>query len=87
MRKAGRMDDAREFMEGHRAEITSASAAGAYRQAVGRLNTDADRVRNRADLSGAEKRQRLDEIDAKKQELANRFMERFQAISDKTTRP
>jgi hypothetical protein len=85
MRKAGRMDDAREFLESHRAEITSASAAGSYRQAVGRLNTDADRIRNRADLSGAEKRQRLDEIDAKKQELANRFMSRFQAISERTT--
>jgi hypothetical protein len=85
MRKAGRMDDAREFMESHRAEIMSASAAGSYRQAVGRLNTDADRVRNRADLSGAEKRQRLDDIDLRKQELANRFMGRFQAISERTT--
>lgn len=81
--KEGRREAADEYFASHKAEIRASQAAGQYRQAVGRINLDMERVRNRADLTPAQKRERLNELEAAKQERADRFLERYRAIESR----
>jgi hypothetical protein len=83
MRKEGRAEDAKEFFADHRAEIASATAAGQYRQLIGRLNLDMERVRNRQDMTAEQKRKRLDDLEKAKQDAADRFMQRFYQIESR----
>ena len=83
MRKEGRPDDAKDFLESHRAEIASATAAGAYRQLIGRINLDMERVRNRADMTAEQKRERLTSFEKAKQDAADKFSSRFYAVQER----
>lgn len=83
MRKAGRQEEAKEFLADHRAEIASAPAAGQYRQLIGRINLDIERVQNRTDMTAQQKRARLTELEKAKQDAADRFMERFGRIESR----
>lgn len=83
MIKEGRGADAKEYFESHKAEIRSAQAAGHYRQIIGRINTDMERTRNREDLSGDQKRARLDQLEKAKQDTADRFMKHFDEIASR----
>jgi hypothetical protein len=75
MLKEGRREDAIEYRDSHRVALSSASAAGQYQQLVGRINLDVRRTQERNDLSGAEKRDRLDKLDEAKQAAAQRFIQ------------
>lgn len=70
----GRREDAVAYREEHRVELQSASAAGQYRQVVGRINADLRRTQERTDLTAAEKRARIDQLEEAKQKAAQRFM-------------
>jgi hypothetical protein len=56
MLNEGRREDAIAYREKNRVELQSASAAGQYRQLVGRINADLRRTQERTDLTAAEKR-------------------------------
>ena len=86
MRKEGRTEAAKEFMEDHRAEIASATVAGQYRQLIGRINLDMERARNRKDMTPAQLRARLDDLDKAKQDAADKFMQRFYSIESRVGR-
>jgi hypothetical protein len=73
MLNEGRRDDAIAYREKNRVELQSASAAGQYRQLVGRINADLRRTQERTDLTAAEKRVRIDKLDEAKQQAAQRF--------------
>jgi hypothetical protein len=75
MLKEGRREDAIEYRDSHRVALASAAAAGQYQQLVGRINLDVRRTQERNDLSGAEKRDRLDKLDEAKQGAAQRFIQ------------
>ena len=74
MVKEGRRDEALAYRDSHRAELMMAPAAGAYKQVVGRINEDVRRTQERADLSGAEKRVRLDALEKAKQDRADAYI-------------
>jgi hypothetical protein len=80
LRKQGKLDEAKEFMAENKAQIALSSAAGAYREAAGRINTDVERIRSRKDLSGAEKTARIEQLEKAKQDLAARFAGRFERL-------
>jgi hypothetical protein len=61
-----------------------ASAAGQYRQVVGRINTDIRRTQERNDLTPEEKRIRLDALDKAKQERADAFIKLSRKIEERT---
>jgi hypothetical protein len=83
MRKEGRPDDAKEFLDRHRAEIQAAPAAGQYRQIIGRINLDMERLNYRKDLTPAQKAVRREELEKAKQDTADRFIKRFNAIENR----
>lgn len=74
MLNEGRREDAIAYREKNRVELQSASAAGQYRQLVGRINADLRRTQERTDLTAAEKRARIDKLDEAKQQAAQRFV-------------
>jgi hypothetical protein len=87
MRKEGRVEDAKEFLEDNRAEIASASMATNYQLQMGRLRADADRVTNNMPtLSAQEKRARLDKIEEARQVLSDRYRAAFKRVEQATDR-
>jgi hypothetical protein len=71
--KSGRREEAIEYRDKHRVEMALASAAGQYRQVIGRINADVRRTQERNDLTPEEKRLRLDALDKAKQDRAEAF--------------
>jgi hypothetical protein len=59
-----------------------ASAAGQYRQLVGRINADLRRTQERSDLTAAEKRVRIDNLEKAADEAAKRFTQRVRQVQD-----
>ena len=83
MLKEGRKDDAKAFREEHKVDLASAIDAGQYRQLVGRLNADIRRTQNRTDLTGDEKRARLDRLEDAKTKAAKDFLTRYRAREER----
>jgi hypothetical protein len=79
----GRREDALEYRDKNRAELAMATAAGQYRQVVGRINADIRRTQERNDLTPEEKRLRLDALDKAKQDRAEAFRKMQRAIEDR----
>lgn len=71
----GRREEAVAFRAENRVELAMATAAGQYRQLVGRINADLRRTQERSDLTAAEKRQRIDRLEEAKQQAAARFLD------------
>jgi hypothetical protein len=74
MLSEGRREEALEYRDKNRTELAMASAAGQYRQVVGRINADIRRTQERNDLTPEEKRLRLDALDKAKQDRAEAFL-------------
>jgi hypothetical protein len=78
--KSGRREEAIEYRDKHRVELALASAAGQYRQVIGRINADVRRTQERNDLTPEEKRLRLDALDKAKQDRAEAFLKMQRTI-------
>lgn len=83
MLKEGRREEAKTYREENRVELASAIDAGQYRQLVGRLNSDIRRTQNRTDLTGDEKRARIDRLEDAKIKAAKDFLTRYRAREDR----
>jgi hypothetical protein len=73
MIKQGRKEDAKDFLADNRVEIAVAGLANQYKTAMGRLRTDEERIRGMENMSAAEKRVRIDRLDAARQDLSAKF--------------
>jgi hypothetical protein len=73
MLKQGRKEDAKDFLEEHRSEIAVAGLANQYKTAMGRLRTDEERITGMEKMSAAEKRVRIDRLDAARQDISAKF--------------
>ena len=73
MLKQGRREDAKDFLEEHRTEIAVAGLANQYKTAMGRLRADEERITGMEKMSAAEKRARIDRIDAARQDISAKF--------------
>jgi len=83
MLREGRREDAVAYREKNKADLAMASAAGQYRQVVGRINEDIRRTQDRTDLTPQEKRIRLDALDKAKQERADAFIQMSRRIAER----
>jgi hypothetical protein len=83
LKKTGSPEDIREFVVDHRAELSAAPLAKLYQTNMGRLRQQADIIRERANLSPQEKRQRLDQIDEARQQLSNQFGKNMKAVESR----
>jgi hypothetical protein len=79
----GRREEALEYRDKNRAELAMATAAGQYRQVIGRINADVRRTQERNDLTPEEKRLRLDALDKAKQDRADAFRRLQRTIEDR----
>jgi len=82
MRKKGQAQEARDFLEDNRELIASAALARNYQNVMGKLRADADRISSMENMTGAEKRARLDKIDAARQDVADKFEKAMKRIRD-----
>jgi hypothetical protein len=73
MLKQGRKEDAKDFLQEHRTEIAVAALANQYKTAMGRLRTDEERITGMEKMSAAEKRARIDRLDAARQDISAKF--------------
>jgi len=87
IRKEGRAEDAKEFLDDHRVDIAAAGMAANYQTQMGRLRADADRTASMPNLSAQEKRARLDKIEEARQNISQRYrtaLNRIETAVDKT---
>ena len=85
MLREGRREDAVAYREKNKTDLAMASAAGQYRQVVGRINEDIRRTQDRTDLTPQEKRIRLDALDRAKQERADAFISMSRKMAERTS--
>lgn len=83
MLKEGRREEATEYKQENMARLGAATAAGQYRQLVGRINTEIRRVQERSDMTGDAKRARIDTLEDAKLQAARRFMEVVRRLEEK----
>jgi hypothetical protein len=83
MLSEGRREEAVAYRDKNRVELTMASAAGQYRQIIGRINTDIRRTQERDDLTAEEKRLRLDALDKAKQDRADAFIRQSRLVEER----
>ena len=83
MVKEGRREEAKTYREENKVELASAIDAGQYRQLVGRLNSDIRRTQSRTDLTGDEKRARIDRLEDAKLKAAKDFLTRYRAREER----
>jgi hypothetical protein len=85
IQKSGTPEEYREYLASHRTEIALAPMARNFETLMGRIRTQEDVVRKRKDLSGEEKRARLDQLDKVKQDLANKFNAAVRRVESKAS--
>jgi hypothetical protein len=83
MLKEGRREEAAEYKQENMARLGAATAAGQYRQLVGRINTEIRRVQERSDMTGDAKRARIDTLEDAKLQAARRFMEVVRRLEER----
>jgi hypothetical protein len=79
MKREGRIEDAKDLLENHRAELRVAPLALQYQKLMGNFRTMEERVRG-AEMPGEEKRKRIDELEKRKQELTVKFEQRIKEL-------
>ena len=82
LRRKGQVTEAKDFLEDNRELIASAPLARNYQNVMGKLRADADRINSSERMSAAEKRARLDKIDAARQDVADKFERAMKKIRD-----
>jgi hypothetical protein len=85
MKREGRASDARDFIQNHRAELMVAPMALQYQKLMGNFRTMEERIRG-ANMPGDEKRKRIDDIEKRKQDLAQKFEQRIKEIESQSGR-
>ena len=88
MRKQGRAEEAKAYLEDNRVEIAAAGLARNYQTTMGRLRADQERITALPNMSGEEKRARIDKLDAARQDVTDKYtaaLKRVQASVGKTT--
>lgn len=83
MLNEGRREDAVAYRDKKQAQLAMASAAGQYRQVIGRINADVRRTQERNDLTPEEKRLRLDTLDKAKQDRSDAFVRQSRLVEER----
>ena len=79
MKREGRSADAQEFLESNRTELRAAPLALQYQKLMGNLRTIEERIKG-SDIPGDEKRKRIDELQKRRQDLAEKFAQRIKQM-------
>jgi hypothetical protein len=79
MKREGRIADAQDYVKNHRTELRAAPLALQYQKLMGNFRTMEERIRG-ADMPKEEKRKRIDELQKRKQDLAEKFEQRIKQM-------
>jgi len=88
-RKKGKIEDAKDYLSEHRAEIMVAPMAMQYQKLMGALRTQEDLIRN-SNASSDAKEKRIDALNAQRQLQSERYLKairRAEEASGRTTPP
>jgi hypothetical protein len=88
-RKQGKIEDAKDYLREHRAEISVAPIAMQYQKIMGALRTQEEIVRNSSATPDA-KEKRIDELNKQRQLQSERYLKairRAEEASGRTTPP
>ena len=80
MKREGRIADAQEYVQDHRVELRVAPLALQYQKLMGNFRTMEERIRG-STMPGDEKRKRIDDIQKRRQELAEKFENRIKELA------
>jgi hypothetical protein len=80
MKREGRIADAQEYVQDHRIELRVAPLALQYQKLMGNFRTMEERIRG-STMPGDEKRKRIDDIQKRRQELAEKFENRIKELA------
>jgi hypothetical protein len=80
MKREGRIADAQEYLQDHRTELRVAPLALQYQKLMGNFRTMEERIRG-STIPGDEKRKRIDDIQKRRQELAEKFENRIKELT------
>lgn len=79
MKREGRIADAQEYLQDHRTELRAAPLALQYQKLMGNLRTIEERIKG-SNIPGDEKRKRIDELQKRRQDLAEKFAQRIKQM-------
>ena len=79
MKREGRSADAQDFLESNRTELRAAPLALQYQKLMGNLRTIEERIKG-SNIPGDEKRKRIDELQKRRQDLAEKFAQRIKQM-------
>ena len=88
-RKKGKIEDAKDYLREHRAEITVAPMALQYQKFMGALRTQEDIIRN-SNASPDAKEKRIDALNAQRQLQSERYLKAIRRVEEgagRTTPP
>jgi hypothetical protein len=80
MKREGRITDAQEYVQSHRTELRVAPLALQYQKLMGNFRTMEERIKG-SNIPGDEKRKRIDDIQKRKQDLAEKFENRIKELT------
>jgi hypothetical protein len=80
LKKSGDLGEMQEFGETHREELAAAPAAARFISNMGKLRTQEELITNRANLTAAEKRTRIDGLDEARQTISKQYMQAIKKI-------
>lgn len=79
MKREGRIADAQDYVQNHRTELRVAPLALQYQKLMGNLRTIEERIKG-SNIPGDEKRKRIDDLQKRKQDLAEKFAQRIKQM-------
>jgi hypothetical protein len=79
MKREGRTADAKDLVENHRAELRAAPLALQYQKLMGNMRTMEERIKG-SNMPGDEKRKRIDDLQKRRQDLAEKFEQRIKEL-------
>jgi hypothetical protein len=79
MKREGRITDAQEYVQSHRTELRVAPLALQYQKLMGNMRTMEERIKG-SNMPGDEKRKRIDDLQKRRQDLAEKFEQRIKQM-------
>jgi hypothetical protein len=86
LKRTGTQQEVRDYVAEHRSALAVAPMARAYQNNMARLKQDQEIIANRLNLNETEKRARIDDLDKKRQEISEKFMQRIKQAEEQVGR-
>ncbi|MCH9837649.1 hypothetical protein K0U83_18445, partial [bacterium] len=80
MQKAGQVEEARQYREDNKARLAAAAAGSKFKDDIGKLNADIERIKSHPTMDAQTKREHLDMREQTKETLAKEYLKIIKRI-------